>query len=42
LKLKYDELLSNFGFQFNLRRYTKSAERPFAPGPTYVTTNTYY
>ena len=23
LTLKYDELLSNFGFNFNLRRYTK-------------------
>jgi hypothetical protein len=23
LKLKYEELLSNFGFKFNLRRYSK-------------------
>jgi len=28
LKLKYEELLSNFGFKFNLRRYTEhSSER---------------
>ena len=26
LKLKYDILLSNFAFKFNLRRYTKEEE----------------
>ena len=26
MKLKHDELLSNFAFNFNLRHYTKAAE----------------
>jgi hypothetical protein len=26
LKLKYDDLLSNFAFKFNLRRYNKMEE----------------
>ena len=26
LQLKYEELLSNFGFKFNLRRYSKMAK----------------
>jgi hypothetical protein len=34
LKLKYEELLSDFGFKFNLRRYSK------APPPTPSTTAT--
>ena len=27
MKLKYDELLTNFAFKFNLRRYTAGAQR---------------
>jgi len=31
LKLKYDGPLSNFGFKFNLRRYTGAADRRQGP-----------
>jgi len=31
LKLEYDELLSNFGFNINLRRYTWARRRPQWP-----------
>ena len=34
LKLKNDELLSNFGFKFNLRRYIMAGEVPQWAGPT--------
>ena len=33
LKLKYEELLSNFGFKFNLRRYTKDKAEPATKYP---------
>jgi hypothetical protein len=33
LKLKYDELLSSFAFNFNLRRYIKATELLFTVGP---------
>ena len=31
LKLKYDELLSNFAFNFNLRRYTQVRRYSLTP-----------
>jgi len=31
LKLKYDQLLSNFNFKFNLRRYNKAVKAVAAP-----------
>jgi len=34
LKLKYEELLSDVGFKFNLRRYT--------PGPTIVIAHEFF
>ena len=34
LKLQYDALLSNFGFKFNLRRYTLVLTSPHSHSPT--------
>jgi hypothetical protein len=34
LKLKYDEVLSSFGFKFKLCRYNEGIEREFAARPS--------
>ena len=42
LKLKYDQLLSTFAFNFNLRRFTQGVGAPADPhDPTYVYDPTY-
>jgi hypothetical protein len=39
LKLKYEELLSNFAFNFNLRRYSKARVKLIAEGGAPVPEN---